>query len=464
MRLIWGYFFRFGDVIVTRIRYYFFRLSRGVNFDTSAPIIRSAVYFINALLYLFPSRHMFVIGVVGAEGTTIAAELLHHMLVSAGKNAGLLSKRVRAVNNEVEPARGKNLSQVDLQQFLSAIGGRRAEYAIIELSLDDLWNRAYLYTNFDLMLVTGFQALYATRAAAAPAADYESAINQFLQGIARQRRKYGIRKTLVLNMDDPQMALFTVRGDYHAVGYATKPVENSWVEVLKPASIQVLSYGARIEIDDEIKFETRLMGESGLSSSLAAVAVLQELRADLASLNEHFKTFRGTPGRFEHLYQGQLFDVIADGAKTVEEFAEILPVAQSLANQNPYALLICVLGASAGDSSEMMRAKTELAAAHCNRLFLTVDDAGGKNPKEVLRSFVWSLPIEIQRRQSAVIFREFLDRRRAIEAAVESARDQDVVLTLGKINDRVITGIDGKSVLWDERKIILESIAEKLRS
>ena len=464
MRFLWEYLSRFGEVVVTWIRYSFFRLSRSVRFDTSAPVVRSSIYFTNALLYLFPSRRTFVIGVVGAEATTITAELLHHLLASSGKNVGTLSKRARAINNETEPARGKNLSQVDLQQFLSIIGGRQADYAIIELSINDLWNQTYLYTNFDLVLVTGFHSLYSKRTAAAPAVDYESAIAKFLQGIARQRRKYGIRKTLVLNMDDPNMPLFTVRGDYHAVGYATKPVENSWVEVLKPVGVEVLPHGALVEIDEETKFETRLAGGAGLSSSLAAIAVLRELRADLTRLGDHFKTFRGAPGHFEHLYQGQSFDVIADGAKTVEELSEILPAAQSLASRKPYALLICVMGASAGDAPKMLRVKTELAVAHCNRLFLTVDDAGGKNPEELLRSFVGSLPTEIQRRQSAIIFREFLDRRQAIEAAIASARDQDAVLILGKINDRVITRTGGKSILWDERKIILESIAAKLRS
>jgi UDP-N-acetylmuramoyl-L-alanyl-D-glutamate--2,6-diaminopimelate ligase len=146
------------------------------------------------------------------------------------------------------------------------------------------------------------------------------------------------------------------------------------------------------------------------------------------------------PGRFETVDEGQPFTVLVDYAHTPDALATVLRAARELARGR----VLCVFGAG-GDRD---RAKRPLMGLVVSRLadvaLVTSDNPRSEEPEAIAAEVVGDLDLAVE-----------LDRRAAIERALELAEEGDVVVIAGKGHEQG-QELAGRKLPFDDREVARE--------
>jgi UDP-N-acetylmuramoyl-L-alanyl-D-glutamate--2,6-diaminopimelate ligase len=166
------------------------------------------------------------------------------------------------------------------------------------------------------------------------------------------------------------------------------------------------------------------VGAFNVSNCLAASAAASQANIDSEHIAEGIINLRAVPGRFESIDCGQPFSVIVDYAHTPDSLANVLTAARELARTRGGRVL-CVFGCG-GDRDRTKRPQMgAVARSRSDYVVVTSDNPRTEDPSSIIEEIVTGLT---ERPADAVI----VDRRAAVEHAVVTARDDDVVVIAGK--------------------------------
>jgi UDP-N-acetylmuramoyl-L-alanyl-D-glutamate--2,6-diaminopimelate ligase len=213
-------------------------------------------------------------------------------------------------------------------------------------------------------------------------------------------------------------------------------------------------YGQRLaaELPDAITFregdalgelDLKLPGRFNIENALAAVTAARALRVGEKAIKQGIEAVDRVPGRFDRVDEGQPFTVFVDYAHTPGALETALEAARELGRGGR---VICVFGAG-GDRD---RAKRPLMGQVVSELadlsLVTSDNPRSEDPAAIAAEVVDGLDLEVE-----------LDRRRAIERALELARPGDVVVIAGKGHEQG-QEIGGRKLPFDDRQVAREAL------
>jgi len=193
--------------------------------------------------------------------------------------------------------------------------------------------------------------------------------------------------------------------------------------------------------------ELKLQGRFNVENALAAAAAARALGVDEGAIKRGIESVERVPGRFDPVDEGQPFTVLVDYAHTPGALETALESARELARGR----VICVFGAG-GDRD---RAKRPLMGQVVMELadvpLVTSDNPRSEDPAAIAAEIVDGLDLEVE-----------LDRRRAIERALESAQPGDVVVIAGKGHEQG-QEIAGRKLPFDDREVARD-VLRRLRT
>jgi UDP-N-acetylmuramoyl-L-alanyl-D-glutamate--2,6-diaminopimelate ligase len=140
--------------------------------------------------------------------------------------------------------------------------------------------------------------------------------------------------------------------------------------------------------------------------------------------------------------EGQSFTVVVDYSHKPGALETALQAARELASGR----VICVFGAGGDRDREKRPVMGRVAAELADDVIVTSDNPRSENPAAIAAEIVDGLHVEIE-----------LDRRSAIEQAIERARVGDVVLIAGKGHERGQEFAD-RIVPFDDREVARETL------
>ena len=188
--------------------------------------------------------------------------------------------------------------------------------------------------------------------------------------------------------------------------------------------------------------ELKLQGDFNRENALAAAAAARALGVADASIKQGIEAVERVPGRFDRVEEGQPFTVLVDYAHTPSALETALGAARQLTGGR----VICVFGAG-GDRD---RAKRPLMGRVVNELadvvLVTSDNPRSEDPAEIAAEVVGALQLDVE-----------LDRRRAIERALEAAREGDVVVIAGKGHEQG-QEVRSRRLPFDDREVARETL------
>lgn len=364
------------------------------------------------LIYGFPSRGMFVIGVTGTDGKTTTTSLIYHILKTAGKKVAMITT-VGAYIGDKKYETGFHVttpSSYTLQKYISQAKKEKCDYLVLEVTSHGLSQNRTFGISFQIGVLTNITHEHL---------DYHKTYKKYLLAKLKLLKQ---SKTLILNKDDQSF------------------------ELVKPflKEKQMIAYSLK----DAFPFKTNLLGEFNKSNCLAAVATSRSLGIDEKIIQKALLSFKLPPGRQEIVYN-KGFQVMIDFAHTPNAFAQILPSLKKLTSGK----LIHVFGAAGQRDASKRPAMGRESAKFADVIILTAED-----PRDERVSQINS---EIKRGIKTVkkVY-DIPDREKAIKYAISRARSGDIVIITGKGHEQSINLGKGE-VPWNDAKIALKYLKSK---
>jgi len=410
-----------------------------------------------AVVFGFPSRQLVVIGITGTSGKSTTVQFLGQMLQAAGKKVGWASTVSFKVaerewtNNKKMTMLGRFQTQRLLHQMVAA----GCEYAIVEVSSQGIVQHRHVGINFDVAALTNLWPEHIE--AHGGFENYKKAKGKFFEFVAKSSVKKisqkVIHKSFVVNVDNEYAPWFlgVLRGVKGGKG-GSKIFEFN----LDTEEVKLSADGSEFNWEGLPVF-IEPIGLPNVYNAVCAATILRALGFSLSEAVTMMEKIKSVPGRLESIDEGQNFSVIVDYAFEPKALAGLYETVRLL----PHQKVIHVLGSTGGGRDVARRPILgKIAGEKADIVIVTNEDPYDDDPQEIIDQ-VAAGALSAGKREGENLFR-VLDRREAIAKALALAVSGDLVLITGKGSEPVMAVSDGKTIPWDDRKVIREELRKIL--
>jgi len=299
-----------------------------------------------------------------------------------------------------------------IQKFLNQAKRADCDFVVIEVTSEGIRQFRHKFINFDTAVFTNLSPEHIESHGS-----FENYRNEKL-------KLFKICKNIhVINSDDKNAEYFLNVPAKRKIGFSIKDAKN-------------------------LDLKMQVLGEFNLYNALAAVCVARAYGIDFNVCKKALEKAAGIPGRMEHI-QKEPFKVIIDYAHTPEQ----LEVVYKSLGEN----LVCVLGSCGGGRDKWKRPVLgEIASRYCDKIIITNEDPYDELPLEIIeqvKSGVSSYKLQVTS--------TILDRKEAIEKAINLAKQGDTVIITGKGSEPLMCVANNKKIPWSDKKFAKEAIDKK---
>jgi UDP-N-acetylmuramoyl-L-alanyl-D-glutamate--2,6-diaminopimelate ligase len=379
--------------------------------------------------YGHPSRELEVAGVTGTNGKTTSAYLLFSVLEAAGRRPGLLGNIERRIGGERRPAGLNTPEAIDLQRTFRELLDAGDRSCAMEASSHGSELRRLDRVRFAALVFTNLSQDHL---------DLHGTMERYF---AAKRRLFVGRERppAAVNVGDPygRRLAEELRGGRLLTFGAGADAD------VRAEDLELTPDGARFRAAG-IELRTHLRGRFNVENVLGVVAASRLLGIEDDAIAAGVEALRGVPGRLEPVDEGQPFTVLVDYSHKPGALERVLREARELSR----ARVLCVFGAGGdrdrGKRPVMGRIASELADV----AIVTSDNPRSEDPQAIVDEIVAGVSGDVEVE---------VDRRRAIERALELAAPGDVVVIAGKGHEQG-QEIAGRMLPFDDRAIAREAL------
>ncbi|HEY2631042.1 MAG TPA: UDP-N-acetylmuramoyl-L-alanyl-D-glutamate--2,6-diaminopimelate ligase [Solirubrobacteraceae bacterium] len=401
-----------------------------------------------ARFYGDPTSQLRVIGITGTNGKTTTAYLVRALLEATGERCGLLGT-VKSVVAGVERAAARTTPEaVDLQADFRAMLDSGESACAMEVSSHALSLGRADAVKFAAAVFTNLTQDHL---------DFHADMEDYFQAKRRLFVPVDERTSpsvSVVNLDDPYgrrlaneldgAVTYAIDADAHYSAHDVHvDLNGSRFRVLTPAGEGSLSLP--------------LPGRFNVANALAALAVAHSLGADLDTLVAALERGVRVPGRVEPVDEGQGFAVLVDYAHTPDSLENVLNAAHEVGRGR----VICVFGAGGDRDRGKRPLMGEIGARLADVLVVTSDNPRSEDPEAIIAEIMAGV-LMASRPAGALPVSAEVDRRAAIERAVELAQDGDVLVIAGKGHEQGQEFADGVKVPFDDVTVAREALGARV--
>jgi len=348
--------------------------------------------------YGFPSKEIKVIGVTGTDGKTTTTHLLYHVLSSSGKKVAMLSTIFAKVGGK-EYDTGFHVTTPDpflVQKLLRSAVQHGDEYFILETTSHAIDQNRVWGIAFEMAALTNITHEHL---------DYHNSIEEYA------RTKWMLvekAKVAVVNGDDE---------------ITSKIAQSS---KLKAERLKTYSLKKKADYSRDFRKEIPDLADFNAYNYLGVYGLCRELAISEKDIVASLKTFKLPAGRIDVVYNKKCM-VIVDFAHTPNGIYRIL---ETVKKQYVHGTgkLIHVFG-SAGLRDHTKRfSMGKASATHADISFITEEDYRTEDPHVIAA--------EIGAGFEGKKYTVEVDRKKAIERAINMAKPGDVVVITGKGHEK----------------------------
>ena len=418
---------------------------------------REALAYLSAAWYRFPSRQLTVVGVTGTDGKTTTCNLLHSILIAAGRRAGLVTT-VNAVIGEREMDTGLHTTTPDapdMQRYLAEMVAAGMDIAVIEVTSHGLQQHRASACDFDLAVVTNVTHEHLDIHGSLEG--YQQAKAMLFHHLAAGQRKPGVPKVAVLNADDDSYRfLHPIPADRQLV-YG--------IEGAHAGDARLVATGIRRSASDtrftvqsdmgDFDLRTVLVGDYNISNILAATGAALALGVPVEAIQRGVWDVKGIVGRMERVDEGQPFTALVDFAHTPNSLERALETTRTLTGGR----VIAVFGSAGLRDVEKRAWMGEIGGRLADVTVLTAEDPRTE-PLDIILNEMARGAEKAGSIEGQSYYR-VADRAEAIQFAVDLARPADLVIACGKGHEQSMC-YGTVETPWSEHQALREAIRRRL--
>jgi len=424
---------------------------------------RLALAYLSTAFYRFPAHQMTIIGITGTDGKTTTAHLIYQILVKSGLKAGMITTVNAVLGDEIVDT-GFHVTTPeapDIQKFLAWMAynpSYSARYIVLESTSHGLDQDRVSQCEFDIGVITNITHEHL---------DYHKSFEAYRDAKARlfkhlaatPTKTQGNVRLAVLNRDDASYEYLSTLVDKLAPKVQRVSYGFHHHADIRAENIRYIQGYQQFEIvqgKERIEVQTRLLGIHNVSNCLAAyTTTVAGVGIKPSFAKEGLETLPSIPGRLESIEMGQNFIAMVDFAHTPNALKKILELTRTLVKGR----VLAIFGSAGLRDREKRRMMAEIAAQMADITILTAEDPRTESVDDILNEMALGLE-KFNGREGKTYWR-IPDRREAIRMGVNLAREDDLVIALGKGHEQSMC-FGEIEYPWDDRVAMRAALAERL--
>lgn len=405
-----------------------------------------------ALLFGFPAKKIFVIGVTGTKGKTSTANYVWSVLNAGGINAGLItSANFRFGNVEkINPYHMTMPSPYKIQKMLRRMKRSGVTHAVIEMTSEGMKQYRHLYIPVDIAIFTNLTPEHLTSHGGS-FEEYKKAKSALFNALIH-KPKWVHGKML------PRISIANADSEHaeYYLGFPSDQKISFGVEKgdMRASEIVENPHGASFTASSE-KFSLVIPGKFNVYNAMPAIVVGRVLGITPDNIRKGLALLSVIPGRMEEILCGQPFRVFVDYAHEPASINAVLDAAQAM-KQNAGKIILLTGGQGGGRDKSKRVPMAEAAAKKADYIIVANEDPYEDDPQEIIGE-ISSAVATFGKTLGSNLF-TFTDRKEGIIKALTLAAVNDIVIIAGKGAEKTMM-VKGGSIPWDERAIVKELTA-----
>ncbi len=429
-----------------------------------------------AVKYQHPSEELLVIGITGTSGKSSTIFFLRNILEQAGYTVGSLSTIdfYIAGENNLNDQKMTMLGRMQNQKYLKEMVDRGCDAAIIETTSEGRVQHRHRFINYDMMVLTNLYPEHVESHGGFE--NYKQAKIDLFSYTARSKQKKNnkiffkekniLPKIGMVNTDHADIDVikeflrFGFVKTFGFSGYEKESTHNdtAWkvadtctldeLHVEKDGTWKILEHGSTLYARDIHRAHDEL--NKSIAASVAFV-----LGIDSHKIEKALENVGSPPGRVEYIPEAEEhgFTVIVDYAFEPKAMNALYAV---VATQKP-TRIIHVFGSTGGGRDVERRFSVgKLVGNKADICIITDEDPYDDDPMEIIND-VASAVEKTGKIEGKTMFK-ILDRKDAIQKAIDMAEEGDMVLVTGKGSEQKMCVAGGKMIEWDDREVVRDSL------
>ena len=201
--------------------------------------------------------------------------------------------------------------------------------------------------------------------------------------------------------------------------------------------------------NEEITIRVPLVGLFNVYNTLAAVTLTRALGVSLEVIEKALRSLPPVRGRVEHFHSPKhakkQVTAVVDYAHTPDSLEQLYKAFKDMHK-------VCVLGNTGGGRDTWKRPEMAAIAEHyCEAVILTNEDPYDEDPRKILDEMAKGITDHSK-------LQIIMDRRLAIQTALEEAQEGGYVLITGKGTDPYIMGPHNSKQPWSDADVVKEEL------
>ena len=371
---------------------------------------------------LFGIDRIKIVGITGTNGKTTTASAIYSFLLDLDYKVAMQGTRGLFMNDTV--AEGKTLttpSVLNTYKHIYQAVEAGCEYFIMEVSSHAIVQKRVEGLNFELKILTNITQDHL---------DYHKTIEDYIYVKNSFFQDEGKK---LINKDEP-------RAEFNFKNAFTYSIENPSTYRLMAYSLNEGSSGIIQHFQEIVPFTASLHGFFNLYNLMAAISAVALITdKKLEEIANVVDNFAGVSGRMEQVCE--LPNVIVDFAHTPDGMQQVL---NALKEKN----LLVVFGAGGDRDRDKRPMMGKISVSLAKKTYITSDNPRYEDPQSIIDDILKGIDDK-----SDVIVE--INRKKAIEMALDDQEEDDVVVILGK-GDEAYQIIYDKKLPFDDREVVRE--------
>ena len=352
-------------------------------------------------------KELKIIGITGTNGKTTVTKMIGETLRAGGKRVATIGTLGVFMNGVKTHSTLTTPDPIELHRIFQIAYLSGIEYVVMEVSAHALALRKLAGIRFEVVALTNFTQDHL---------DFFGNMEEYKKAKKLLFSK-GFSSFQVINMDD-EFGIELIKDT--KVPFATYGLNT-------PSDVFAIDYDTRSGtraivncFDDVFEIYTPFSGDFNLYNTLTAITVLRLLSVKTADIIKAFFRMEEVEGRFNII--GNRKRVIIDFAHTPDGLKNLLSSARKMTEGR----LIVVFGCGGNRDDKKRSIMGRIAGEMADFTVITSDNPRDEDPLTIIRQ------IEEGHKEISHDYISIIDRSHAINYAVTTARESDIVVIAGK--------------------------------
>ncbi len=420
---------------------------RELSIDVPVVVVKDtnrAMALIADLYYSQPTKKLHLIGITGTNGKTTTSHLIEKIFSDKGEKTGLIGTMYSKIGNKRYETKNTTPESLTLQKTFEKMVDERVTTTVMEVSSHALVEGRVHGCDYDIAVFTNLSQDHL---------DFHKTMDAYREAkgllFSQLGNVYDAAKPkyAVLNADDEVSNLYRTMTAARIVTYGIDHDAD-----FKAVNIEMTAKGTSFELQSPLgshQVEMKLIGKFNVYNVLASIATAVVSNIPLQQAIKSIEEMEGVSGRFEAVLAGQDYSVIVDYSHTADSLENALKTIRQFAKKRIFAVVGC-----GGDRDRKKRPlMAKVACMLATDPIFTSDNPRTEDPQQILRDMESGVMGEA--------YQCIIDRKEAIQYAVNEASTGDVILIAGKGHETY--QIIGKNTFdFDDRLVAKKAIEERI--